>query len=83
MGTVLVAMGGYGTALGWSIRNKPAEKFEPAPTFILPAWANLGKTSSEMHAALMSAMGLIFFLGANGGLVLSLVQVCSACRIVL
>jgi len=74
MGTVLVAMGGYGTALGWSIRNKPAEKFEPAPTFILPAGSNLGKTTSELHATLMSVMGLIFFLGANGGLVLSLVQ---------
>ena len=83
MGTVLVAMGGYGTALGWSIRNKPAEKFEPAPTFILPAGSNLGKTTSELHATLMSVMGLIFFLGANGGLVLSLVQVCSACGIVL
>merc|ERR1711966_302414 len=74
MGTVLVAMGGYGTALGWSMRNKPAEKFEPAPTFILPAGSNLGKTTSELHATLMSVMGLIFFLGANGGLVLSLVQ---------
>ena len=65
------------------LRNKPAEKFEPAPTFILPAGSNLGKTTSELHATLMSVMGLIFFLGANGGLVLSLVQVCSACGIVL
>ena len=28
-----------------------------------------------MHSTLMTAMGVIFFLGANGGLVLSLVQV--------
>jgi hypothetical protein len=27
-----------------------------------------------MHSTLMTAMGVIFFLGANGGLVLSLVQ---------
>lgn len=27
-----------------------------------------------MHQTLMTAMGVIFFLGANGGLVLSLVQ---------
>jgi hypothetical protein len=29
---------------------------------------------SEMHSTLMTAMGVIFFLGANGGIVLSLVQ---------
>ena len=29
---------------------------------------------SDMHSTLMTAMGVIFFLGANGGIVLSLVQ---------
>jgi hypothetical protein len=35
----------------------------------------VGKTNADLHATLMGAMALIFFLGANGGLVLSLVQV--------
>lgn len=37
MGTVLVAMGGYGAYLGWSIRqnNQIAEELAPGP-----AWAN-------------------------------------------
>jgi hypothetical protein len=68
MGTVLFAMGGYGTFLGWYIRNNPQDKMQLAPG---PA---LGKTASDMHSTLMTAMGVIFFLGANGGLVLSLVQ---------
>jgi len=68
MGTVLFAMGGYGTFLGWYIRNNPQQKMELAPG------PNIGKTSSDMHQTLMTAMGVIFFLGANGGLVLSLVQ---------
>jgi hypothetical protein len=29
---------------------------------------------SDMHSTLMTVMGVIFFLGANGGIVLSLVQ---------
>ena len=33
-----------------------------------------------MHSTLMTVMGVIFFLGANGGLVLSLVQVCACAR---
>lgn len=68
MGTVLFAMGGYGTYLGWNIRGNPEAKLDLAPG------PNLGKSSSEMHSTLMAAMGVIFFLGANGGLVLSLVQ---------
>lgn len=68
MGVVLFAMGGYGTFLGWNMRSNPSQKMELAPG------PNLGKSTSEMHSTLMTAMGVIFFLGANGGLVLSLVQ---------
>ena len=57
--------------LGWQIRQNPSKKNELAPG---PAWANLGKSVSELHSTLTGAMALIFFLGANGGLVLSLVQ---------
>lgn len=34
----------------------------------------VGKTNGDLHKTLMSVMGLIFFLGANGGLCLALVQ---------
>jgi hypothetical protein len=76
MGIVLFAMGGYGTYLGWNIRSNPKDKFEtaPLPVPLAGSIADLGKSTSEMHSTLMSAMGFIFFLGANGGLVLSLVQ---------
>lgn len=65
-------MGGYGTYLGFNIRSSPETKLDLAPG---PA---LGKSSSEMHKTLMIAMAGIFFLGANGGLVLCLVQVSAA-----
>jgi len=68
MGVVLASMGTYGTILGWQIRQNPKSAGE------LAVGPNLGKTTSELHSTLMGAMGLIFFLGANGGLVLSLVQ---------
>jgi len=71
MGTVIATMGVYGSWLGWQIRQNPSQKNELAPG---PAWANLGKSVSELHSTLTGAMALIFFLGANGGLVLSLVQ---------
>lgn len=74
MATVLFAMGGYGTYIGWHIRNNPGEKMNLAPGVLGQEWTNLGKSSSEMHATLMTAMAVIFFLGANGGIVLSLVQ---------
>ena len=76
MGIVLFAMGGYGTYLGWNIRSSPKDKFKtaPSPAPLAGSIADLGKSTAEMHATLMTAMGFIFFLGANGGLVLSLVQ---------
>ena len=76
MGIVLFAMGGYGTYLGWNIRSSPRDKFEtaPLPAPLAGSVADLGKSTAEMHATLMAAMGFVFFLGANGGLVLSLVQ---------
>ena len=74
MATVLVTMGGFGTYLGWAIRSDPksAGKLAIAGE---PTWYNLGKTTAKLHSTLMGAMAIIFFLGANGGLVLSLVQV--------
>ena len=76
MGIVLFAMGGYGAYLGWSIRSSPGDKLKtaPLPAPLAGSMADLGKSTAEMHATLMTAMGFIFFLGANGGLVLSLVQ---------
>ena len=76
MGIVLFAMGGYGAYLGWNIRSSPRDKFEtaPLPAPLAGSVFDLGKSTAEMHSTLMSAMGFIFFLGANGGLVLSLVQ---------
>jgi len=68
MGVVLVGMGGYGAYLGWNMRLNPSEKMA------LASGPNLGKSTSEMHKTLMTAMGVIFFLGANGGIVLALVQ---------
>ena len=76
MGIVLVALGGYGAYLGWNMRMRPEDKFEvaPLPAPLAGSPIDFGKSTAEMHATLMSAMGLIFFLGANGGLVLSLVN---------
>ncbi len=74
MGVVLVSMGGFGTYLGWSIRADPKVSGKLALAD-QATWFNLGKTTGELHSTLMGAMALIFFLGANGGLVLSLVQV--------
>ena len=129
MGTVLFAMGGYGTFLGWYMRSNPSEKMALAPgpalgksavsnywgalgnglslcvscalqcvscalqalsakmgrqhdctIDVLPACPLLLPSQSDMHSTLMTAMGVIFFLGANGGLVLSLVQVCTCAQ---
>mmetsp|Transcript_25006 Transcript_25006/g.48614 ORF Transcript_25006/g.48614 Transcript_25006/m.48614 type:complete len:261 (+) Transcript_25006:61-843(+) len=71
MGLVLGTMGLYGAFLGWKTRLEPATAQSLAPG---PSFANLGKTTAELHATLMSVMAVIFFLGANGGLVLTLVQ---------
>ena len=73
MGVVLFAMGGFGTYLGWSIRTDPRVSGQLALAD-QPTWFNLGKTTAELHSTLMAGMAFIFFLGANGGLVLSLVQ---------
>jgi len=61
MGTVLLAMGGYGTFLGWTTRLGNGDVVYPL---------NLGYTSRDMHPLLMGAALFFFFLGGQGGLVL-------------
>lgn len=61
MGTVLLAMGGYGTYLGWSTRLGGGEA-------VLPL--NLGMSNKTLHPILMGAALFFFFLGGQGGLVL-------------
>lgn len=58
--TVLAAMGGYGTYLGFQVRQGKRE----APT-VGPG----NDTAGELHPKLMALMGLLFVLGANGGLI--------------
>eukprot|EP00933_Yihiella_yeosuensis_P039346 TRINITY_DN3330_c0_g1_i5.p1 TRINITY_DN3330_c0_g1~~TRINITY_DN3330_c0_g1_i5.p1 ORF type:complete len:264 (-),score=42.74 TRINITY_DN3330_c0_g1_i5:102-797(-) len=65
MGTVLLAMGGYGTYLGWQTRFGNGGE-----TSVL----TLGKTYAEMHSTLMGAALFFFFLGGQGGLVLLATQ---------
>lgn len=61
MFTVLAAMGGYGTFLGWQTRLGNGDE-------VLPF--NLGKPNREMHSTLMPVMVLMFLLGGQGGFVL-------------
>jgi len=64
MGIVLVAMGGYGTALGWKIRAGEGDE----PTIGTP------DTAAELHPKLMAAMGLFFAAGGQGGLLFTLLE---------
>jgi hypothetical protein len=61
MFTVLAAMGGYGTYLGWQTRLGNGDD-------VLPL--NLGKPNRAMHSTLMPVMVLMFLLGGQGGFVL-------------
>jgi len=61
MTTVLFAMGGYGTYLGWQTRLGNGDD-------VLPL--NLGKPSRQMHSLLMSGALFFFLLGGQGGFVL-------------
>lgn len=65
MATVLLAMGGTGTFLGWKIRQgEGSERY----------WVTLGKTAREQHPLIMGLAFFNFFLGGSGGLVLTAVQ---------
>jgi hypothetical protein len=56
-------------------RSGHASRSPPGKSgILLTQYISAGKSSSELHSTLMGAMGVIFFLGANGGIVLSLVQ---------
>jgi len=61
MGTVLLAMGGYGTFLGWQTRLGNGGTVYPL---------SLGQAAKELHPTLMGAALFFFFLGGQGGLVL-------------
>jgi len=61
MGTVLLAMGGYGTFLGWTTRFGNGEAVYPL---------NLGYKNSDLHVLLMGGALFFFFLGGQGGLIL-------------
>lgn len=65
MGTVLLAMGGFGTFLGWQIRLGNGATVYPV---------TLGMSAAEMHPLLMGAALFFFFLGGQGGLVLLATQ---------
>jgi len=65
MGMVLLAMGGFGTFLGWQIRLGNGATVYPL---------TLSKTAAEMHPLLMGAALFFFFLGGQGGLVLLATQ---------
>jgi len=62
MGIVLVAIGGFASALGWQIRGDPKASGQLAALAGMP---NFGKTTSELHSSLMGVMTFIFFLGAQ------------------
>jgi hypothetical protein len=64
MATVLFAMGGYGTYLGWQIRQGKGSE----PTFGTP------DTADELHPKLMLGCFLFFAAGGQGGLLFNLLQ---------
>ena len=65
MGTVLLAMGGIGTFLGYQVRaGNGAGEY----------WFTLGKTAREQHPLIMGLMAFFFLLGGQGGLVLLATQ---------
>ncbi len=64
MATVLFAMGGYGTYLGWQIRAGNGGD----ATFGTP------DTAAELHPKLMAGMTLFFLAGGQGGLLFNLLQ---------
>jgi len=63
MATVLFAMGGYGTYLGYKIRSGEGNKE-----------AFGGEMIRELHPKLMGGMLFFFFLGGQGGLVFTLME---------
>ena len=65
MGTVLLAMGGIGTYLGWQIRNGNGES---------TAWFTLGETARAQHPKIMLLASFFFLIGGQGGLLSTLVQ---------
>ena len=64
MGIVLVAMGGYGTYLGWQIRAGNGGD----ATFGTP------DTAAALHPKLMTLMTLLFLAGGQGGLLFNLLE---------
>lgn len=64
MATVLFAMGGYGTYLGWKVRAGGGAE----PTF------GTADSAAELHPKLMAGMTLFFLAGGQGGLLFNLLQ---------